>query len=203
MTAASGFWSQRRARVRAEEEAEARRAAEEKQAAETQALEAKSDADVLAELGLPDPDTMTSGDDFAAFMSRAIPERLRRRALRRLWTSNPTLACVDGLNDYDGDFTGTGVEGGVLKTAYKVGRGYLKEIVTEPQTAAAAPEGEAETVAAAVEPELAETPPPSAENQPAQNAANTPDVSPAPRRMTFSFADSDGATAGDAPKGHA
>ena len=88
----------------------------------------ESDEEVLARLGLRHPDEMGPGDDFAAFLRSAAPRHLKTRAYRRLWRSNPTLACLDGLNDYDGDFTGTGVAQGGLKTAYQVGRGLLGRI---------------------------------------------------------------------------
>ena len=40
------------------------------------------------------------------------------------------LANLDGLNDYDGDWTGGSVPAGEqLKTAYKVGTGYLRKLV--------------------------------------------------------------------------
>ena len=66
---------------------------------------------------------MGAGDDFAAFMSRAVPHALRRRALRRLWTTRPVLANLDRLVAYDDDHTGGGVPMGTLATAYRVGRG--------------------------------------------------------------------------------
>ena len=37
------------------------------------------------------------GDDFSGFMARNVPDHLRRRALRKLWVSNPVLANLDGL----------------------------------------------------------------------------------------------------------
>ena len=88
----------------------------------------EDEAELLARLGLKHPDEMGAGDDFAAFLKAAVPQHLKTLALRRLWRSNPTLACLDGLNDYDGDFTGTGVPAGGLKTSYQVGRGLLRQI---------------------------------------------------------------------------
>ena len=88
----------------------------------------EDEAKLLARLGLKHPDEMGPGDDFAAFLKAAVPQHLKTLALRRLWRSNPTLACLDGLNDYDGDFTGTGVPAGGLKTSYQVGRGLLRQI---------------------------------------------------------------------------
>jgi hypothetical protein len=88
----------------------------------------KTDEELLVELGLPDPDTMKTGDDFSAFMARAVPERLRNRALRRLWVSDPVLANLDGLIDYADDYTDAATVVADIKTAYKVGRGFLDEV---------------------------------------------------------------------------
>ncbi|HGG65437.1 MAG TPA: DUF3306 domain-containing protein, partial [Rhodobacteraceae bacterium] len=61
-------WSRRRAAVQAEAEAEAR-AQEQAVVAERQAeLAEKTDAEILAELDLPDPETLQPGDDFSGFM---------------------------------------------------------------------------------------------------------------------------------------
>ena len=92
----SDFWSRRRAAVEAEreadEKAEIRAEIEEQQ----KALEEKSDDEILAELDLPNPEEMSAGDDFSVFMRSAVPERIKRRALRVLWSSNPVLANLDG-----------------------------------------------------------------------------------------------------------
>ncbi len=211
MSRGSDFWSRRKARVRAEEDAEARaRAAAE--LAETRAeLEEKTDADVLAELELPDPDSLEPGDDFSGFMAKAVPERIRRRALRRLWLSNPTLANLDSLVDYGEDYTGSGVAE-VVRTAYQVGKG-MKAHVEELARQAEA-EAEAEAAAADPAPGTTETDAPDEPGEshaddaavaaaapetetgpdahPAQTAwAGTDEDAPAPalpRRMKFSFA---------------
>lgn len=104
MTGKATFWDRRRAAVRAEAEAEAAAGQEALEAEQQQALAEKTDNEILTDLGLPDPDTLAQGDDFAAFMAKAVPEHIRKRALRKLWRSNPVLACVDGLNDYDDDY---------------------------------------------------------------------------------------------------
>ena len=126
------FWSRRRAAVEAEAEAEAAAAARAETAAEHAALEEKTDDEICAELGLPDPDTLQPGDDFAAFLKEAVPERLRRRALRVLWRSNPVLANVDGLVDYGEDFTDSATVLANLSTTYQVGKGMLAHILHEP-----------------------------------------------------------------------
>ena len=117
------FWSRRKARVAAEKVEEVRRSEEAALDAEARSLEEKSDADILEQFGLPDPDELMPGDGIAGFMRREIPERLRRRAMRKLWRSNPVLACVDGLNDYDGDFTAAATDSPGVKTAYQLGQG--------------------------------------------------------------------------------
>jgi hypothetical protein len=117
------FWTTRIAAVRAEEEqakAEDLRAIRE---AETQRLSDLSDEALLAELHLPDPDTLEPGADFTAFMSQQVPTRLRNRALRRLWISNPMLANLDNLVDYGEDFTDAATVIENLRTAYAVGKG--------------------------------------------------------------------------------
>ena len=60
---------------------------------------------------LPDIDTLHKDSDFTVFMREGVPEEIRNLALRKLWTSDPVLANVDGLNDYDGDY-GTLLEKG-------------------------------------------------------------------------------------------
>lgn len=52
-----------------------------------------------------DIETLDYESDFTVFMDAKVPEALRRMALRKLWRSNPILANIDGLNDYDEDFT--------------------------------------------------------------------------------------------------
>lgn len=82
--------------------------------------------DVLEKYGLPDPDAIELGTDITGFMRKEIPELLRRRALRSLWKSNPVLAVLDGLNDYDEDFTDAATTTGAVKTLYKVGQGLIE-----------------------------------------------------------------------------
>lgn len=52
-----------------------------------------------------DIDELEYDSDFTVFMHDKVPETLRRMALRKLWKSSPILANVDGLNDYDEDFS--------------------------------------------------------------------------------------------------
>lgn len=74
-----------------------------------------------------DFDALNFESDYGRFMKEGVPETIRRRALKQLYRSNPVLANVDGLNDYDDDFTDAALAVEVLQTAYKVGRGYLTD----------------------------------------------------------------------------
>ena len=208
MRETGSFWARRRAAVQAEEQADLR-ALEDAQLAERAAeLADKDDAEILEEMGLPDPAAMQAGDDFTGFMSRDVPEHLRRQALRTLWRSNPVLACVDGLNEYDDDYRAAMLLQEPIKTAYQVGKGMTKHIEEMERKAALAEleaqrpqeeepevaEPEAETVALAeVESTVQD-----ADAAPQDGAAHDSlvhnaeqsdqeDCAPAPKRMRFHF----------------
>jgi len=188
MTRHASFWDRRRAAVRAEEDTVRRAAEAETEAAHQATLAEKTDAELLAEFDLPDPDTLKAGDDFTAFMAKAIPEHLRRRALRKLWVSKPVLACLDDLVDYADDYTQASAVTS-FSTSYEVGKGLRRHIEDVAKKALAvedktAPEqidtAPVEDAPAAPEPEhdqiMAETDP--------QDDAET---ALPPRRMAFRF----------------
>lgn len=159
MTRAADFWSRRKARVAEEEQAQAQELEAQERAAREAEQAEKTDEDLLEELGLPDPDSLQQGDDFKAFMAKAVPDRIRRRALRKLWLSNPALANLDGLLDYGEDFTDSATVVENLQTAYQVGKGMLAHVEELARQAA-----EAEKPA---EPDLAEAATPEADEAPA------------------------------------
>ena len=159
-------------------------------------VEEKTDEEILAEFGLKDPDQMDAGDDFSGFMNSAIPTRLRNRALRKLWTGNPVLANVDGLVEYGEDFTDAANVIENLQTAYQVGKGMVKNYLTdqekeEKHAAARAlevveppePEPSEEEVVVDAEPTLINESQPE-DAQPEEDMAYQP---PVRRRMTFRF----------------
>lgn len=74
-----------------------------------------------------DLEGLTYESDYTKFMGDQVPDALRRRALRQLWRSDPILANLDGLCDYDDDFTDAALAVKVLQTAHKVGQGYLTD----------------------------------------------------------------------------
>ncbi len=195
MSGVVSTWSRRRAAVAAEAAAEQQATVDAFALEDAAATEEKSDTEILQELGLPDPMTLVQGDDFKAFMSKAVPAHLRKIALRKLWTSNPVLACLDGLNDYDDDYLTGSTGQGAIKTTYQVGKGmlaHLLEVERQKNTA------EIEDVAVEdhdreldddveIEVEMAASP---AMESDAEAGIQADDlVAAAPRRMQFQFED--------------
>lgn len=81
-----------------------------------------ADTEVLE--SLPDIDSLTLESDFTLFLRRGVPEALRRKALRKLWRLDPVFANLDGLNNYDEDYTKLGkVVLPELRSLYRVGQG--------------------------------------------------------------------------------
>ncbi len=78
----------------------------------------------IEELEAIEIDTLTYDNDFTIFMKSWVPGPLRQRALRKLWTTNPALAVLDGLNDYDLDYTDAAMQAGKVVSSYVPGRGY-------------------------------------------------------------------------------
>ena len=77
---------------------------------------------MLTEADLPSIEELTAQSDYTVFLKKNVPEALRRRALRKLWVSDPVLANLDGLNDYDDDYTIVTAMT-MDDTSYKIGRG--------------------------------------------------------------------------------
>jgi len=189
------FWARRKAKVEAETLAEQAAVEQLVLAEQNVVLEEKTDAELLEELDLPDPDTLVMGDDFSVFMSKAVPDRIRRRALRILWRSNPVLANVDMLVDYGEDFTDAAMAVENIQTAYQVGKGMLKHVQemarqaeerenpTEPEVLDEEVEDEAETLMAVSEydAESAEA----VEFYAELEGEQVDLLSPSPRRMKF------------------
>ncbi|SFQ99944.1 DUF3306 domain-containing protein [Poseidonocella sedimentorum] len=219
------FWSRRKARVRQETEAEVRRetvaAHDAEVEAEERALEGKSDEEVLAELDLPDPETLTSSEELREFLTAKLPGRLRRRAMRRLWRVNPVLANLDGLNDYDEDYRTAELMGDAVRTSYRVGEGLLAHVkaLAEQAERASLPEaaadadldaGDTDEILAYAQGEAAQGDPGDAEPAPRAEVAPTaePDAevdaepdAPAPRRRTMRFTFNDPAAPSAAGQG--
>ena len=82
-------------------------------------------ADSAVVENLPDIDSLDESADFTVFLKEGVPEELRKRALRKLWRLNPIFANLDGLNDYDEDFTDAAAVLEGIKTLYQVGKGIV------------------------------------------------------------------------------
>ena len=121
-----GRWQKRKAAVAAEEAA----LNEAAQDAESPVEEGppRSDVEILADLGLDHPDTLYSSEDVRTFLAAAVPDHLRRIALRKLWRLNPVLANLDGLVEYGEDYTDAATVVDNLQTVYQVGKGMVQKV---------------------------------------------------------------------------
>ncbi|SFS19961.1 DUF3306 domain-containing protein [Yoonia litorea] len=129
------FWEQRKRGIAAEQTAEMQQRKEADARACENEFEHRSDADILAELGLPEPEGIETAEQVRAFLSHTLPQRLKVRALRKLWRLNPALANLDGLVDYGEDFTDSATVVENLQTAYQVGKGMLRDLLEDtPET---------------------------------------------------------------------
>jgi hypothetical protein len=135
-------------------------------------------------LDLPDIDSLTKESDYTVFLKEKVPAALRKQALRKLWLSDPVLANLDGLNDYDEDYSTPAITGSAVKTAYNVLRGYARpEEEADAQTAEAGITGEGE--AAPDDLAVSETP------EDSENASSTErTLAPAPEAESVTSGDS-------------
>lgn len=186
----SDFWSRRRKAVAAETRAETEQAFEASQAE-------RSDDEILAELDLPDPETVDDPELMRGFLTDAVPQRIKTRALRRLWRLDPVFANLDGLVDYGEDFTDAATVVENLQTAYQVGRGmlsHLDHLAAEAETIADPESTTDEDANAGMDPHEMITPSPEpkavavAELEPdLPEPEDAVQVSPSRRRMAFTF----------------
>lgn len=151
----------------------------------------RSDGEILEELGLPEPETLGRGADFRRFLVAGVPLRIRNRALRQLWRSDPRLANLDGLVDHAEDFSDRATVKPGMRTAYEVGRGVARRFAEAANSdkpdhtpAPADPEAPEEPDTTAVSPATAGSP-----EEAAPTAIEAPaDTAPTEgRRMRFSF----------------
>lgn len=196
----SDFWARRKAAVQEEARAETEARETALREAEEARLADRSDAEILTDLGLPEPELLEDAEQVRGFLAAAVPQRLKTRALRRLWRLNPVLANLDGLVEYGEDYTDSARVVENLQTAYSVGKGMLarfqEEIAADP-VPVVAQTAEPITVDAATpdvpEPCGAEyeTPPASEPDPIAMTAAGPLDEAPphpaTSRRMRFHF----------------
>lgn len=72
-----------------------------------------------------DLETLNYNSDYQVFFKKGVPEHLKNMAMRKLWISNPVLANVDGLNEYDENFADPALN--TFKSIWDVGKGYLTD----------------------------------------------------------------------------
>lgn len=197
------FWSRRRAAVAAEDRAETRAEQHAAEAEQQRALEDRPDEEILAELNLPAPEEMEDPAQVQALLKAVAPQRLKTRALRRLWRLNPVLANVDGLVDYGDDFTDAARVVENLQSLYQVGKGMFDKAVEQAEAEARAanadkdaidevPDQVRDAVATDADDTDANVAPPAPAPEPAPLAHSEPTAAPetyaaAPRRMRFRF----------------
>ncbi len=64
---------------------------------------ADPESEAAAPPDLPSIESLDEDSDFSVFMQEGVPEEQRRLALRKLWRLSPGE--IDGLDDYDEDYT--------------------------------------------------------------------------------------------------
>ena len=125
-------WSRRKAEARAADQTptEDRGAAAEDPAAPVAESPAPAPGEPapVAREDLPDIETLDASSDFSVFMRPGVPEHLRTQALRKLWRSDASFSKIDGLLEYGEDYTIQSWPKGVIKTAYRIGRGFMDEL---------------------------------------------------------------------------
>jgi len=90
-----------------------------------------------------DFDALDYSSDYTRFMAGDVPEMVQRRALRALWRSDPVLANIDGLCDYDEDYTDAARAVETLVSSYRAGHGYRSDEEIAAMEAEDRAEGEA------------------------------------------------------------
>jgi len=108
-------------------------------------VEASRDDALLSEEDFADVDfeALDKSSDYTRFIKANVPAAIQKRALRKLWASDSVFEVLDGMNDYDEDFTIDGLAGKAFKSAYKIGQGYLSdEEVKDREVAEDKPEGD-------------------------------------------------------------
>ncbi len=197
-------WSRRKQAAReglAEPEPEAPAEPGEVQAAAPESAETAGE-DAFAEDAFADVDfdALDYASDYTRFMGKGVPDIIQRQALRALWRSDPILANVDGLNDYDEDFTDAARAVKALATVYKPGQGYRTDdemAALEAEEKAEAQAREAAREAGSDETRTAQT------SEPAQAAASDDAASERRADAEATPSDAPAPDSDDGPASHA
>ncbi len=146
----------------------------------SQSAEAPDSGDPEVIAKLPDLGTLNEDSDFTAFLQDGVPDALRRQALHKLWRTNPVLANLDGLNDYDEDYTVAEPLVKALKTVYEAGKGVLDEDETATPEGEVAEAGEAPAAAEASQDRERDSERVAEADRPAQPPLSTESPAPGP-----------------------
>ncbi len=111
---------------------------------EQQAVPPREDEIDTEKFANVDYEALDYDSDYTQFMAKNVPEFVRRKALRALWNSDPVFANLDGLNDYDEDFTIVEPMTKAIESAWNMGKGYMTAEEEEKKKAAREEEEEEE-----------------------------------------------------------
>mgnify|MGYP000070729741 CR=1 FL=1 len=105
------------------------------------------------EIELPPIDSLTKDSDFTVFLREGVPEALKQQALRKLWASDPAFGAPDVLDIHAQDYSQLGRTPEVVKTAYRIGKGFAEEAAKPEEEAS--PDGPERAAAAGRQPTAA------------------------------------------------
>jgi putative acetyltransferase len=76
-----------------------------------------------------DFEALDYNSDYSRFTAPGVPEAIKNRALQKLWASDAVFTTPDPFQDYLHDYTdaAVAVPPGTLKTAYRIGKGFLTD----------------------------------------------------------------------------
>src|SRR5581483_1675446 len=76
-----------------------------------------------------DFDALDARSDYSRFLAKGVPDSIKYKALRKLWASDPVFTTPDPFQDYLHDYTdaAVAVPPGTLKTANRIGKGFLTD----------------------------------------------------------------------------
>ena len=94
------------------------------------------------EIAAIDFDALDANSDYTRFMQDGVPDWVRRKALSKLYMTNPVFNELDGLDYYDEDFTDAVWAVGDIETSYKVGQGFMSDEEVAEWEALGAPDAE-------------------------------------------------------------
>ena len=126
-----GRWSRRK-------RAPAAARVDEPRSADAQSADATAREETFANLDFA---SLDFASDYRRFMANAVPDHVRNRALRQLWSSSDLIAEPDELDEFREDFRdeAKAIPAALARSAYRIGRGFIDD---EPEMAM--PDGESE-----------------------------------------------------------